>query len=193
MGFFPAAIKAKLGGATVAAQHLVFMDFRETPRRWWGGFGDLDAGGHRWQGIGDLISIDGMEQPIGTVAPKTTFTLAGIDAEIVRLAREASDRVKDRRVTVFVQFFEIFGAGQSWQTLDQPYAIWSGIMDQMTYTAEGPTQRQITLTAESIWTHRRRPAYGLYTDRDQNRRHPGDRGLEQVASLVAKTVRWPVF
>jgi hypothetical protein len=196
MGFFPNTIAAKLAGRTVAATLLVFMDFRDTPRRFWTGFGTLNAGGHEWMGTGDLISIDGLDQPLGTAAPKMTFQLSGIDSGLVTLARQASDRVKDRRVTVYIQFFDVTptDAGtQPWSTLDQPYAVATGIMDQMTFSAQGPSERGITLTAESPWVNRRRPAYGLYTDRDQNARFPGDRGLEQVPNLVQKTIRWPVF
>lgn len=196
MGFFPETVGAKLAGRTVAASLLVHMEFAETPRRWWLGFGPLEAGGHTWLGTGEMIAIDGLEQPIGTVAPKTTFQLSGIDAQLVLLARQASDRVKDRRCTVYIQFFDIAPSDasvQAWSTLDDPFAIWSGRMDQMSYTAQGPAQRGISLTAESLWTNRRKPAYGYWTDRDQNARFPGDRGLEQVVNLVSKTIRWPVF
>ena len=196
MGFFPEAVAAKLAGREVGVALLCFMDFRETARRWWTGFGPLEAGDELWQGAGELIQIEGLEQPIGTVAPKTTFQLSGVDATIVRLARQASDRVKDRRCTVYLQFFDLHPDDASvapWSLLDTPFAVWSGLMDQMTYSAQGPSQRGVTLTAESFWTNRRRPPYGFYTDRDQNARFPGDRGLEQVVDLVNKTNRWPVF
>lgn len=196
MGFFPETIAAKLAGRTIAASLLVHMDFRETPRRFWFGFGDLVTGGHTWQGTGELIQLDGLESPIGTVAPKTTFTLSGIDATLVTLARNASDRVKDRRATIYIQFFDITPDDASiepWSLLDEPFAASTWLMDQMTYTAQGPAQRGIALTAESLWTNRRRPAFGLFTDRDQNKRFPGDRGLEQVVDLVSKTIRWPVY
>lgn len=196
MGFFPETIAAKLAGRAVAASLLVHMDFRETPRRFWFGFGDLVAGGHTWQGTGELIQLDGLESPIGTVAPKTTFTLSGIDAALVTLARNASDRVKDRRATIYIQFFDLNPDDASvapWSLLDEPFAVSTWLMDQMTYSAQGPAQRAISLTAESLWTNRRRPAFGLYTDRDQNKRFVGDRGLEQVSDLVSKTIRWPVY
>jgi len=196
MGFFPEAIAAKLAGREVGAALLCFMDFRDTPRRWWTGFGPLIAGGEEWQGTGELIQIDGLEQPIGTVAPKTTFALSGVDATIVTLARQASARVKDRRCTVYIQFFDLAPGDADvapWSTLDKPFAVWSGLMDQMTYSAQGPSQRGVSLTAESFWTNRRRPSYGLLTYVDQIARFPGDLGLMQVVDLVSKTNRWPVF
>lgn len=191
MGYFPETVAAKLAGRTVGASLLVFMDFRETPRRWWMGFGDLDAGGHVWQGIGTWISIEGLQAPIGTTAPKTTFTLSGVDATVIQMARQASDRVRDRRVRVYVQFFDVTGE-QDWQRLDDPFSIWTGRMDQLKYIADGPGRRTVQLTAESLWVNRKRPAYGLYTDSDQKNRFPGDRGMEQVADLVNKQSRWPL-
>lgn len=192
MGHFPQAIATKLSGREVGASLLTFADFREVPRRWWSGFGTLRAGGHDWIGTGQLIAIEGLAQPIGTNAPKTTFTLSGVDATIVQMARQASDRVKDRRIRVYVQFFEIHGP-EEWAALDAPYAIWSGKMDQLSYAARGSGQRTVMLTAESLWVNRKRPPYGFWTDRDQNQRFPGDRGLEQVVDLLTKTVRWPTF
>ncbi|WP_116654875.1 hypothetical protein [Pelagibacterium sediminicola] len=196
MSFFPQTIQAAMAKRQIGAALLTFADFREVPRRWWPGHGLLRAGGHDWLGAGEFISIEGLEQPIGTRAPKMTFTLSGVDATIVQMARQASDRVKDRRITVYIQFFDVTpdDAGkQPWSLLDSPYALATGIMDQMSYTLEGADRRTVTLTAESLWVNRRRPPYGFWTDRDQNSRFPGDRGLEQVVNLVQKQARWPVF
>ena len=194
---FSETVDAYLAGRKVACSLLAFMDFVDAPRRWWMGFGTLKTNDdHEWQGLGELITIDGLEEDFGTAANAMTFTLSGVDPEIVTLARNASDRVKGRKVTVYLQFFDITpnDAGvQPWTPLDQPDAIKVGTMDQMRYIADGPTSRTISVTAEGLWTGRNRPAFGLYTDRDQNARFAGDRGLEQVSNLVSKTIRWPVL
>jgi hypothetical protein len=194
MPFFSETVTAAMAGHSIGASFLVFMDFREAPRRWWTGFGTLVAGGEEWTGLGKRVSIDGIEGQTGTAAPQVTFTLSGVDPDIVVQARAASDRVKDRRVVVYLQFFHTAptdAGDQVHGNLDSPYAIWSGKMDQVRFTAEGPSLRTITVTAETLWASRNRPRYGLYTDRDQQGRFPGDRGLEQVPSLVSKTIRWP--
>jgi hypothetical protein len=195
MGFFGSTVAAHLAGRTIAGSLLVFMDFKDAPRRWWPGFGPVVAGGFTWQGTGELIQVEGLDQPQGTGAPQTTFTLSGIDAEIVTLARNASDRVKNRRVTVFVQFFQLDPTDanvEAWSTLDSPAALWTGRMDQMQYRISGTGSSSVTVTAESLWVNRSRPAFGLFSDADQKARFPGDRGLEQVADLVSKSIRWPV-
>lgn len=191
MASYPEIIQAELQKRTISASFLVFMDFRLQPRRWWMGTGILDAGGHEWIGMGNLIQIEGLGSTLGMAASETTFTLSGVDPDIVALVRASSDRVKDRRVRVFLQFFSGGDSGQpAWTPLDQPISVWSGRMDQMKYAGEGPSSRTVTLTAESLWTNRNRPPFGRYTDGDQKARHPGDRGLEQVASLTNKTIRW---
>lgn len=191
MGFFNSTVEAYVAGRSIAGTILVFMDFVDAPRRWWPGFGSLVSGGQTWQGTGELISVDGLEQPMGTAAPQTTFMLSGVDSTIVTLARNSSGKVKGRRVVVYVQFFQLDGT-QAWVPLDSPAAVWSGKMDQMKYAAQGPSSRSVTVTAESLWVNRSRPPFGLYGNTDQIARFPGDRGLEQVSDLVNKTIRWPV-
>lgn len=191
MGFFNSTVEAYAAGRSIAGTVLVFMDFVDAPRRWWPGFGDLVVGGQTWQGTGELISVDGLEQPMGTAAPQTTFTLSGVDSTVVTLARNSAEKVKGRRVVVYVQFFRLDGT-QSWVALDNPAAVWTGKMDQMKYAAQGPAARSVTVTAESLWVNRSRPPFGLYSNADQIARFSGDRGLEQVSDLVNKTIRWPV-
>ena len=193
MPLFSQTVAAYLERRAVACALLVFMDFRLAPRRWWQGFGTLHAGGFDWQGTGTLIAIDGLHAGVGTAAMQTTFTLSGVDPEIVELAREGSDRVAHRMVQVFIQFFE--GEPRDAGTpvgalLDQPVALWTGRMDRPKFQAESTSLRNIIIPAENRWVNRNRPPFGLYTDRDQQARYPGDKGLQQVESLASKTVRW---
>jgi hypothetical protein len=188
MTTFSATIDASLTGRTVAVLPLVFMDFVDAPRRFAPGFGDLVTGGHTWQGTGDLITIEGLEEDRGLTANVMTFTLSGVNPELVTLARNASDRVKGRRVYVYLQFFD----KDTWETLDDPFVQKIGTMDQMRYQADGPSTRRIIVTAEGLWTGRNRPPFGLYSDRDQQARYPGDLGMQQVPNLVSKSIRWPV-
>lgn len=194
MSLFSQTVEAYLDNRTIEASLLVFMDFTDNPKRWWTGFGTLMAGGYEWEGAGDIVQIDGLSQGQAGEATETTFTLSGVNPEIVAMVRSGSAAVKDRRVIVYIQFFHIEDSGgQVHSTLDGPVAIWAGRMDLLRYAADGPSSRTVILTAENIWSSRRRPPFGLYTDQDQKARFPGDRGLEQVPDLVTKTIDWPTF
>ena len=186
MPFFPETIAEAARQPTVRVALLLSFAFASGTQRYWTGFGPLDAGGNLWQGSGDLIQVDGLSAPTGTVAAPTTVSISGVDPDFVTAARNASDEVKGRALKVFLQFFT-----EDWQPLDNPVLIWSGVMDQMQYSAEGQHTRAISLSAEGIWAGRNRPPFGLLTSADQKARYPGDRGLDRTADLVQKTIRWP--
>lgn len=194
---FSPEIAAVIASRVVSSAYLVQFDFRDLTKRVWLGFGPLRAGGQEWQGLGELISIEGLEQSTGTAAAATTFTLSGVDRDIVAMAAASSDRVKGRIVRVYLQFFETTESAKRSATiqvgalLGSPTVVWSGWMDQITYAAEGTGLRTITLTAEGLLAERNRPPFGMYTPGDQAARFPGDKGLDHTPGLESYTVRWP--
>lgn len=188
MGYFSETIAAALAGETVRASFLVHFDFATTPMRLWLGDGTLSAGGETWQGLGRLGSISGLQGPRNGSAPMTTFALSGVEPSHVALALGSSGEVKGRPVIVFLQVFDA-----AWQTLDQPYAVYSGVLDQIRVKAQGPTSRVIEVTAEGLFARRSLPPFGYLTDRDQQRLYPGDRGLELVPTMANKSIAWPMF
>mgnify|MGYP006051513983 CR=1 FL=1 len=154
---------------------LVWMDFAGGAKRWWTGFGDLDAGGHRWQGVGDLISISPISTAYDLSAEPMTFTLA-CTPELLALAINAKARVRDRPVTVSLQLFDM----DTKQVLGSPFVMFSGTMQRMPWKASGPTERTLTLEAEGLFFRRNAPPRGRWTDADQKARYPGDRGFERM-------------
>lgn len=192
---YSATVQAYLGGRAIGCALLVFMDFVDAPSRWWTGFGTLATNdGQVWQGTGDLINIEGLEEDRGTAANPLTFTLSAADPDMVAIVRNQDSRARGRRCTVSLQFFDITPDSNSvpaWAPLDTPEVLKTARIDSLRYIASGPNERRIICTAEGLWTARRKPTFGLYTDRDQKGRFAGDRGLEQVTDLVNKTIVWP--
>ena len=189
MGFFNDTIAAALAGTVVRCDLLVFFDFRTTPMRLWPGFGVLHTNdGHDWSGLGELGQIGDLESAIAGGAPQTTFTLSGVDTNLIADAMNQSSEVKGRDVTVYMQFFDA-----DFQCLDNPYAIWTGLMDVMSVKQTGPATCSVELTAESLFARRALPPLGMLTDRDQRRFYPDDSGLSQIALMPHKTVTWPII
>lgn len=181
-------IAAAAAGRTVRVALLVEFDFADGVSRVHDGIGPLaTADGRVWSGLGELGTIDGLEQALGGSATQANLSLSGVSPDFIARAKHSKDLVEGRDVTVSLQFLDALTEA----LLDGPLVVWTGIMDRMTYNATGPGQRTIAVSAESPFSGRRRPAFALYTDRDQNARYDGDRGLEQVADLVNKTIRWP--
>ncbi len=196
MSLFPETIKRALAGGKVEAANLVLFDFVTTPMRLWRGNGRLvtnDAA--EWLAIGTFGDMKGIEQAVNGQAPQATFTLSGIDAEIMRLARdEFATEVKARMARVYVQFFGVEDEDDpgNQRCLDLPYPIWAGRMLTPSFAADEESgERSVTISAESIFSLRSRPRWAMYTDRDQQQRYPGDKGFQFVGSLVNKVLTWP--
>lgn len=164
---------------------LVHMDFKDTPKRWWTGFGDLAVAGHTWQGMGDMISISPISSAYQVSAEQVTFELAATP-ELLALALAAKTRVRDRAVTIYLQLMATDGvtvAGDdivSGEPVGSPMALYSGVMMRMPWAAEGPNQRTIRLECEGLFFRRNQPPRGRWTDADQKSRYPGDRGFERL-------------
>ena len=197
MSLFPETIAAALAGSKVQCAFLVRFDFTSETMRLWNGNGRLKTNdGMFWDGIGQLGSMSGIEQAVNGEAPEMSFMLSGIDAEIMRLARDDFEaEVKGRMVYVLIQFFGVDDPDDpdNQRPLDNPYPVCSGrcLTPSFSLSAEG--ERSVTISAESLFSLRSRPAWAMYTDSDQQRRFPGDKGFEFVGSLVNKVVTWPDF
>ncbi|MFG6081596.1 hypothetical protein ACEUZ9_002220 [Paracoccus litorisediminis] len=188
-----------LRNGSIAQAVLVYMDFKDGPKRWWTGFGDLDVGGHRWEGIGDLIGMSPISASYTYSAQEMTFTVAATP-EMLGLALAAKARVRDRAVIVYQQLFAVEAmagftpAGtevMSGQPIGSPGSLFSGTMQKMPWSASGPSQRSLTVTAEGLFFRLNAPPRGRWTDADQKARYPGDKGCERLP-IYAKgyETRW---
>lgn len=182
---------ADLRAGDVGEAVLVFMDFATGAKRWWTGFGDLDHAGYVWQGTGDVISIGEIAASTNLEADALVFSMAAT-AEMMALVRSASTAVRGRTVQVFSQLFAVnpHDGLMPWQPMGPPLSLFTGTMEQMTFTALAATQRQITLSCESYFVRRNAPPRGQWSDADQRARHPGDKGLERVPLYENYSVRW---
>lgn len=196
MSLFTETIALSLAGARVEAAWLVLFDFTSEPIRLWGGNGLLrTSDGNRWNGIGSLAAVSGIEQAINGQAPQASFTLSGIDAQVMRLARdEFIAEVKGRKVTAYLQFFGADDPADpdNQRPLDAPYPVWCGRALTPEFAFQD-TERAVTIKCESLFSLRSRPQFAMYTDADQQRRFPGDLGFEFVGTLVNKSVTWPDY
>lgn len=197
MSLFPDTIASSLGGRRVDVAILALFDFTTEPMRLWTGNGVLRTlDGNDWNGVGQWASLSGIEQAVNGEAPEATFTLSGVDADILRLARDEYEaEVRGRLVRLYIQFFGVDDPDDpgNQRVLDNPYPIWAGRCLAPSFAVDAAGERSVSLAAESLFSLRSRPRYAMYTDRDQQARFPGDRGFEFAPSLVNKEVTWPDY
>jgi hypothetical protein len=187
---FPEMIRHQLEGGVVRRSKLVVFNFLSGPKRVWRGFGKLrTVGGAEWDGIGDLGTIQGLQQSINGEAVPQTFSLSGVNPDLLAKAIGDPGEFYLRPVIVFQQYFT-----DKWQVLDSPFALSLRLMANIEVSMESDEQGntyEITLTAESPFLNPTSPPNGYYTDRDQQTQFPGDRGLEDVATVAEKVITFP--
>lgn len=179
--------------------HAVFvhMDFLGAPKRWWTGFKDIDHDGHRWQGVGDLISISKLTSNFAVSAQQVTFKLAAT-AEMLALALTARARVRNRAVTVSLALFAgepVMVDGKAYaEEADGPlamFSLFSGTMQRMPWSAKSVTERTLQLECEGLFFRRNAAPRGRWSDGDQKARHPGDKGFERLPLYsIGYETRW---
>lgn len=192
---FPETIKMALAGGKVEAANLVEFAFATDTVRLWMGNGILATNdGEAWFATGTFGDMKGIEQAINGEAPEATFTLSGIDDEIMRLARdEWQSEARARPVRVYVQFFGVDDPADpdNQRPLDLPYPVAGFRMLKPTFTFTPDGKRSVQISAESIFSLRSRPRHAMNTDADQKRRFPGDKGFQFVADVINKVLAWP--
>lgn len=190
----PTVIQTLLEVRTVRVAHLVEFGFCTQVRRLWNGSYTLTTGGHDWFGLRKLGGIEGLDDEGVMQASQMKFTVTGVEP---RLASFLADAVAEDRseyigriVRVWHQFFD-----EDWQKLDNPVARAAGIIDGLQVTRspikDGGWQRTVTITAENIFYGRGLPPAGYFTNRDQQIRHPGDRGLEFIPEIQETVIKVP--
>ena len=200
MPLFPSATEAQVQGLHVISMLYVTFAFKTAPMHVWEGDGPITRETIDWRGMGSRVDgmgnplqgIDGLEQAINGTAPQMMLTLSGVDATVVTAARADADadEIESRDLTVQIGFYDATIPG-ALVPLDGLITLGLWTMQRPSFTATGPTLRTISLPCETVWTQRSRGVFGMLTDRDQNRRFPGDKGCEWPPKLVDRDISWP--
>jgi hypothetical protein len=154
----------------------------------WTGFGNLetpadavDASGATWLGAGHLIAIPALQALINGVAQRVTFTLSGVNAETLRLAREDKESVKGAEVRIGHVEFDA-----DWQLDGGVTYEWLGIADAVRIEsryAEDGRVRSIVLMVGSADTMRSNPRFTYWTHASQRLRSADDDFCDHVAMI----------
>lgn len=131
--------------------------------------------GTRWEGIGDLGAIDGLDFGPNAPTEAITMTLSGLNADLAKLAREDSATLRGSLVSIFVLLFDA-----QWQPVDLPYLCQVAQIDQASLKRTGDTY-VMEVTAEPPTSSKHIPALNLVTDADQQARYPGDKIFERAS------------
>lgn len=191
MSYFGAVRAALAEGRHVVAPRFVRFDFdvpSAEPFRVWEGAGNITVDGETFQGMAGLGSISDAVFGVGDAAGHVTYQLSGVSPEVVYAAQSEASVIRGREVLLRGHFLDVATA----QPLDDFFVIRNDIMDLLSYSGRGPSDRTVQLTAETIWTTRNAAAFAYYSDRDQQARFSGDLGMERIVQMKQKRVAWPL-
>ena len=186
MAFLSQTAAAAASGMKPNVILLARLSFDAAERRLWMGEGDIEVESQIWQGMGVLGSIGPINGVSNDSASSLTLQLSALDAEISRMAYAEADLVKNRPVVVYIAFFQP-GTGAP---LDGLAPLYSGRMDNLK-SLRTAVMRRISVICEGWFTNRSQSANGMYSDRDQQARHPGDKSMEFMPSFINRQVKWP--
>lgn len=166
---------------------LVELAFVSATKRVWTGFGRLRTSDAReWDGLGEVISIDGLGGALSGTAPAGKLSVSGVSEAVLDKAIGEVAEFKDRAVAFYLQPF----ADRALYGAPVPYGL--RIMKNMEVTRSAGI-RTIAINHEGPYAGRRRPAAGWYSDRDQQKRFAGDLACQRTAFLLYQQEIWPKF
>ena len=143
---------------------------------------DIVSGGETFTAAGLAGQIDEIEDKASEVGG-LRFTLSGIDTAVIAIA--LGEQVRGRPIKFWLAVLD-----SATHALLDSVLLWTGQMDTMPISQQGNTAT-ISITAEHRGVLFGRPRPLRYTDGDQQRLHPGDRGLAYVVSQSATQDIWP--
>lgn len=184
----PPALLAAVGAREVPCAFLVRFHFRSATKRVWTGFGRLSTtDGQVWSGLGELGSIEGLSTALNAAAPAGRLTASGVDPTLLAIAVGETDDFIGRPVAILLQAFNAN------RTLSgPPVTLAVRLMTALEVTRSAGV-RSLSISHETPYTGRKRPAGGFYSDRDQQKRYPGDKFCERTQMLIFQTRRWPTY
>lgn len=142
---------------------------------------DITVGADTYTATGALLSVDAMGEAVdGTEG--LSFALSGCASGIFDLV--VNEPYKDRVIRLLEQRYDA-----DHQAVDAPSVEWVGRMQVMTST-EHPRQRShtVVIQAEHYDAQARRPVNLRFSDAEQRRRYPDDKGAEYVTSLTERVL-----
>ena len=157
-------------------------DFISGTVRAWTGIGDLSWNGATWTGTGTLMSISSVQETAETSANGISVTLNGVPSTLISLALQSCRQ--GARGRVYLGFLTTGGA-----VVADPVLLFEGRLDIPAIEENGETS-SVSISYESRLIDLSRSRESRYTNEDQQRAFPGDKGFEFVPSLQDLVLTW---
>lgn len=145
--------------------------------------GDITWGGHTWLGVGDLGSIDAIEERDDLSPTGTLLRLSGLNTTV--LTEALTQNYFDRPANIYFGLRDTVTAS----LVSDPYELFPGRMDQMKITI-GDVQNIIEMAVENELIEFQDPRMQYYSDAELQRDYPGSLGFKWLAAMIDTKILW---
>jgi hypothetical protein len=183
MRTIPAAILSGLSAETVRIIYLVRLVFDGGTIGWNTGFRDISFDAVNYLGLGDLTSMSAAKEEAGVKASGFTVGISGIKSSIVSLL--LSEPYLNRPAYVH---YTLLDADDKIIT-GNPVLLFRGKMNNV--SGDQGAKASFSVELKSRFADWERPRKIRYTDAEQQKIHPGDKGMEFIAQLSQAKLIWP--
>lgn len=152
--------------------------------RLWTGLGILQWSGVEFAGAGNILGLSSFEESADTKAIGFSVAISGQESSNIALALNAVQRSQSQEGKVWLALFNAHG-----QMLDEPLLLKRGLLD-VAMTQDSGDKCVITVQYEDRLVDLQKARQRFYTDEDQKRDYPNDRGFENVAALQDMKIPW---
>lgn len=177
------AILTALAAPNVRIIYFVRLHFDSGVAAWHSGFGTIAVDGHNYLGAGALSSVSVVKEEPGIKAAAVSVGLSGLKEAVV--SKILGEKYMNRKAYVhFVPLDE-----NDRPVSENPVLLFRGSIDSV----EGRIGQNagFTVSLKSRLADWERPRKILYTDAQQQKLHPGDKGMEFIGQLSQKKLVWP--
>lgn len=163
---------------------LLEMQFASSTLRLWNGNGPLIWNDQLYLGNGWLVAYSPSSDTLDIRAEGFSITLSSVPVEVIALI------LNEARHSLIAKLY--FAALDSNGTVvEDPFLVCEGFLD-VPELQDDISSASVTITYESDLVDLDSPNESRYTDGEQQRLFPGDKGFEYVSSLKDKRIFWGV-
>lgn len=178
-----AAIQTAATSPVIRPLVMVRLDFDSGTIAWHSGFGTVTFDGVNYTGLGTLSSISQVVEQPGVQSSSITINISGIKPEIVALA--LTEPYINRKAYLHLTFLD----EEDQPLVADPVLIFAGTIDQIEGQVGSEAVFRITIKSRlADWERTRKLRY---TDSDQQKLYPGDKGMEFIPQLSERMLIWP--
>lgn len=146
---------------------------------------DIVFDGETYVGGSGIANISSIEESQELQATGIRLTVSGVSVSNVSIA--LTENFKNVDATLYLGFLN----STNYTLHDDPFVIFKGKVDTQDLQVDEETAT-IVIEIENRLIDWERPRIKRYTNNDQQKKYPGDRGLEFIQELVEKELFWGV-